>query len=402
MSALKYWLWLSMAPGLSPRTCHALLDYYGSPEAMYFAPFGEMKRLAGNHAEGLDALEKRDLDSALRIIDACNDQNITILTAQDAGYPDRLRSINLPPKVIYVKGKLPAVDDEPVIAIVGTRRASYYGLKMARRFGYEISKCGGVVVSGLTAGIDANAAEGTLSAGGKVIGVLGVPHEQARGHLCLDVLHSGGALVSEYPPGTPVYSSYFRARNRISAGLSLGVVVVEAPERSGARLFANEAADQGKELFVVPGDAGEDRCAGSNAILKEGAKPVTEGWDVMCEYASLYPERVHRSTERFRPENFITPTNVKRNPPPETEKVSKKVIDNENAKGYIDLKKRLEGLSEIQLKLISVIDRPSVQVDEIIEKSGYTAAKVLSELTMLQIEGLVKQEPGKRFTLIIK
>ena len=97
MSALKYWLWLSMAPGLSPRTCHALLDYYGSPEAMYFAPFGEMKRLAGNHTEGLDALEKRDLDSALRIIDACNDQNITILTAQDAGYPDRLRSINLPP-----------------------------------------------------------------------------------------------------------------------------------------------------------------------------------------------------------------------------------------------------------------------------------------------------------------
>ena len=129
---------------------------------------------------------------------------------------------------------------------------------------------------------------------------------------------------------------------------------------------------------------------------------MTEGWDVMCEYASLYPERVHRSTERFRPENFITPTNVKRNPPHETEKVSKKVIDNENGKGYIDLKKRLEGLSETQLKLISVIDRPSVQVDEIIEKSGYTAAKVLSELTMLQIEGLVKQEPGKRFTLIIK
>lgn len=401
MSALKYWLWLSMAPGLSPRVCNALLEYYGSPEAMYFAPCGELKRLAGRYDDGLDALERRDLDSALRIIDACNDQNITILTVQDAGYPSRLRSISLPPNVIYVKGRLPAVDDEPLIAIVGTRKASYHGLKMARRLGYEISKCGGTVVSGLTAGIDSAAAEGALYADGAVIGVLGVPHEQARGAMYRDVLRKG-ALVSEYPPGTPVYASYFRARNRISAGLSLGVVVVEAPEKSGARLFANEAADQGKELFVVPGNADEARCAGSNAILKEGAKPVTEGWDVMCEYAALYPNRVRRIDGGAVPERSAAPEIMRGQSDGGSEKVSKKVIDKENGKDYIDLKKQLDGLNEMQLKLISVIDRPGVQVDEIIERSGYSAAKVLSELTMLQINGFIKQEPGKRFTLNIK
>ncbi len=401
MSALKYWLWLSQAPGISPRVISALVEHYGSPEAMYFAPCGELKKLAGRYGDGIEQLEKRDLDSALRIIDMCDEQNISILTVQDAAYPDRLKNISLPPNILYVKGKLPPVDDEATIAIVGTRKASPHGLKMARKFGYEIAKCGGIVVSGLTSGIDAFAAEGALYAEGSVIGVLGVPHEQAKKDICLDVLRHG-ALVSEYPPGTPVYPSYFRARNRITAGLSLGVVIVEAPEKSGARLFANEAADQGKELFVVPGNADEYNCVGSNEILKEGAKPVTEGWDVMCEYAALYPERVHRSKELFSLEKIRYRKPEEREKAAKAEKVSKKVIDKAESEVYIDSMKQLSDLTETQLKLIAAIEKPSMQVDELIESTGLSAARVLSDLTLLQLKGIVVQESGKRFTLKMK
>ncbi len=401
MSALKYWLWISQAPGISPRVTTALLHHYGSPEAMYFAPHGEIKSLVGRYDDGIDELEKRDLDSALRILDKCDEQHIRILTVQDADYPDRLKNISMPPNIIYVKGKLPPVDDEAAIAIVGTRKASPHGLKMAMKFGYEIAKCGGVVVSGLTAGIDEFSAKAALHAGGTVIGVLGVPHEQAKSEFHADVAWYG-ALVSEYPPGAPVYPSYFRARNRISAGLSLGVLVVEAPQKSGARLFANEAADQGKELFVVPGNADEYNCMGSNAILKEGAKPVTEGWDVMCEYAALFPNRVHRSDELYSPDKLTYKPQKEREKEAEKKKVSKKVIDNEESEVYIDSMKRLNGLTESQLSIVSAMERPSMQVDELIEKTGLSAAKVLSDLTLLQIMGHVRQDAGKRFTFIIK
>ena len=177
MSAVKYWLWLSTAAKLSPRATAALLEHYGNPENMFFAPRGEISKLLGDKADGAEKLELRDLDDAMRIIDKCESQSIRIITRQDAAYPDRLRSIYSPPGIIYVKGELCNVDEEAAIAVIGTRSASPYGIKMGRRLGFEISKCGGTVISGLTKGIDAAGAEGALQAGGRCIGVLGVPHE---------------------------------------------------------------------------------------------------------------------------------------------------------------------------------------------------------------------------------
>lgn len=389
MSAIKYWLWLSTAARLSPKTKKALLMHYGGPEEMYFAPVGEISRLTGAGTEGVETLEKRDLDAALRIIDKCDSQGIRILTVQDAMYPDRLKNVYSPPSVLYIKGELPAVDDEAAIAVVGTRDATPYGMKMGMKLGYEICRCGGIVVSGLTRGIDAAGAEGALRAGGRCIGVLGTAHEQAKGRLAEDIA-ARGALISEYPPGTEQYRSFFRARNRIAAGLSVGVVVVEAPEHSGARLFANEAADQGKEIFAVPGNADAASCAGTNALLKEGAKPVTEGWDILCEFAAMYPSRLSEVGDMKAPE------------PVPAEKTTKKAVDKTEKSDYIDLKKQLEGLSETQMKIVSLMTEPSVQVDELIAKSGLSPAKVLSDLTLLQLKGYVSQEKGKRFTLNIK
>lgn len=400
MSAVKYWLWLSTAPRLGPRAIDALLRYYGSPEKIFFAPVGEISRLLPKRIGGAEELEKRDLGVADRILEKCDIQGINIITLEDAAYPNRLKNIFSPPAVLYVKGTLPAIDEEAAIAVIGTRNASPYGIKMGRRMGYEISKCGGLVISGLTAGVDSAAAEGALLASSKCIGVLGLPHELDKSRFGEEIAVRG-ALVSEYPPGTKPYSSFFRARNRISSGLSLGVVVVEAPLRSGTRLFVNEAAEQGKEIFVVPGNADSENCEGTNAMLKEGAKPVTDGWEVVSEFAMLYPNKVKKvpfempSAWPIRPEK-------EREKEPSAEKRTKKVIDKPDDSAYIDLQKQLESLSPSQLKIVGVMDKASMHVDDIISLSGFSPAKVLADLTLLQIKGYVTQSSGKRFTLNIK
>lgn len=399
MSAIKYWLWLSTSARLSPRARTVLLDYYGSPEAMFSAPQGEITRLLGNRADGADALEKRDLDEAMRIIDICGSQGIKLLTIQDADYPERLKNIYAPPSILYVKGKLPTIDEEAAIAVIGTRKASPYGIKMGRKLGFEIASCGGVVVSGLTAGVDAAAAEGALLADGRCVGVLGVPHEQCRGRL-YDELAVRGALVSEYPPGTEPYRSFFRARNRIAAGLSVGVTVVEAPMQSGTRLFVDEATEQGKEIFAVPGNADNINCAGSNAMLKDGAKAVTNGWDVLSEFELRFPDKL-RKVDAQMPSGWQKTEKSEDKKSPAIQKRTKKVIDKPESTEYIDLKKQLENLSQSQISIISAMNSSSMHVDDIIESTGFSPARVLADLTILQLKGYVSQESGKRFTLNI-
>ena len=235
---------------------------------------------------------------------------------------------------------------------------------------------------------------------GKCIGVLGSPHELARGKMA-EELAVRGALVSEYPPGAGTCRQFFRARNRIAAGLSVGVAVIEAPFKSGTKLFVDEAVEQGKEIFAVPGNADSENCAGTNAMLKDGAKPVTEGWDVMSEFAKLYPDKVKKSDERI-PGSCVRQEHPE---PVKTEKTTnntKKVVDKPEATEYIDLKTQLESLSQTQISIVSAMDREAIQVDEIIERTGLSPAKVLADLTLLQLMGCVSQQSGKRFTLNIK
>lgn len=412
MSALKYWLWLSNAAKLGVRAKEELLKYYGSPENMFAAPEGEFERLIGRKLEGLEELEKRDLSAALRILDKCDEQGIRIISVQDAAYPGRLRNIYAPPSLLYVKGTMPPVDDEVTIALIGTRKCTPYGIKMADKLAAEIAECGGIVVSGLTMGIEIAGAEAALRAGGKVIGVLGTSHEGNKNRLAYDVAASG-VLISEYPPGSESYRSNFRARNRISAGLSLGVAVVEAPEKSNTKLFVAEAAEQGKEIFAVPGNADAYNCQGSNAMIKEGAVAVTDGWEIVREFAQLYPDKVHKPDKKASraikqlPEEKVEDEpegrpedepEIKPKDKPKSAEPAKKEIDKSLGAEYIDLRK----LSESQQKIVSVMDKSAQHVDEIISRSGYSPAKVLADLTLMQLQGYVTQDSGKRFTLNIK
>ena len=395
MSALSYWIWLSNAE-LSVRTKAALMEHYGDAETAFFAPAGEFAHIEGVSRADAAILEKRDMSDTARIIEECQSQGLSVISYQDSAYPSRLRNIYAPPPVLYIKGRLPAVDDNAVIAVVGTRKATPYGLKMARTIAGEIVRCGGIVISGLTHGIDAAAAEGALSAGGICVGVLGTAHQDDAGVLYAGVAERG-AVISEYAPGSPAQRSFFRDRNRITAGLSVGAVAVEAPEKSGTRLFVAEAAAQGKEIFAVPGNADAKMSAGTIDMLKDGAKPVTCGWDVVSEFEYLFPGKLRKAPAARGETRRIEVESVEN--APVLQKETKKVIDKENGRRYIDLKDQLRDLSETQLKIITAVDNGGTHIDDIIETTGLGTATVLAQLTVLEIKGYIRREAGRRIAL---
>ena len=388
MSVLKYWLWLSDAP-VSTRAKASLIRRYGDAETAYFAPAGEFASIEHVTPAEADILEGRDLSRTDAISRACLEQNISIVTLQDAAYPKRLKSIYDPPVVLYVKGKLPVVDDNALVAVIGTRKASSYGLKMAQRLAFEVSKCGGIVVSGLTAGIDAQAAKGAMLAGAACVAVLGSSHEQSNSRITQDVELSG-AVISEYAPGTIGRKSFFRDRNRIGAGLSVATVVVEAPAKSGALLFVQEAAEQGREVFAVPGNADSLNSAGTIALLKSGAKPVTDGWDVLCEFVSRFPDKLHPAEKEELPE-----------PVSEEKPQSARAAKLSTAQRPAELKAQLDKLNEPQLKIITAIDSDTNHIDDIMEATGLSSSQVLTQLTLLEIKGYVRRLPGNRVALNI-
>lgn len=402
MAELKYWLWLSSA-GLSPRAKAALIERYGDAEEVFYAPEGSFSDMKGVSPSEAAVLERRDLSLAEQLPEECERQGIQILSLQDAAYPRALRHIFSPPVVLYVKGRLPALDNRVPICVIGTRNHSVYGLRMGYRLAGEIADCGGIIVSLLTSGIEQAAARAALSTGGACIGVLGVPHERESRGLSADVA-AYGALISEYPPFTRPLNSFFRDRNRIAAGLSAGIVVVEAPEKSGTRLFVAEAAEQGKEIFAVPGGIDAENSVGTLRMIREGAKLVTDGWDVMSEFASLYPATVHpphggRKTDLPEPERTKEPAapapTGKRRSAPRT----KKPVDKPEEKAYIDLSKQLAGLSETQMKIVAAINHAQKHIDDIVENTGLPVSTVLAQLTLLEIKGYVRREPGRRFSL---
>ena len=412
MSDLLTWIWLASLPGLRAALRRALLDRFGQPRAVFAAT--ERALLAcGVTDEEAEQILRHDTSEAERILSRCGEVDVQILTMQDAAFPERLRNIPDPPVVLYVRGRLPAVDSEAVIAVVGTRKCSPYGEKMSRNIGYGIAKGGGIVVTGLAEGADSKAAEGALMAGGRVIGVLGtainVVYPAWNGRLFDDVAATG-ALLSEYPPDAETHRGHFPVRNRIMAGLSLGVVVTEAPRRSGSLITASRAADYGRDVFAVPGNADAVGSRGSNALIRDGAKLVENAWDVLCEYENRFPDRLSPDGKSGVPAERTIPAGLAQEQEEKTEPGEgffklrvptgrKKAKEKQPA---ATLTEQLEGLDENQLKIVGVMTKPGMHIDDIIDLSQLPAATVLSEMTLLQIKGYVEPESGKRFTLKVK
>lgn len=422
MSSLKYWVWLSAMTNLRPIIKFQLLEAFGGPEEIYFADQRLLMEKLELRDNELDMLGDKSLDRVQEILEACRREDADILTIADAAYPKRLKNIFDPPAVLYVKGRLPAVDELPVIAVVGTRKATPYGIKMGRIFGSRLTTGGGLVATGLAQGVDSAAAEGALRAGGSCIGVLGCPIDEVY-PLFNEALYNDvaavGALVSEYPPGSVRRPANFPERNRLISGLAVGVTIIEAPKHSGALITASLALEQGREVFAVPGNADAPNCAGSNELIREGATLVTTGWDVLSEFKERFPNQI-KGPDEVVPVPEEEPAGVypgagpraehERNEGPETGKGfaklrvrnERKNVDKAQKREYIVLKEQLEGLTENQLKIVSVMDAAGKHVDDIIDASALPAATVLAELTLMQIKGFVAQESGKRFSLSVQ
>ena len=218
MSGLKYWIWLAELPGLRSQTRLALLEHFGDPENIYCADAGEILLVENMTREQAAVLENKSLSNAEKILGECRRLRLRVLTLQDADYPDRLRNIYDPPCVLYVRGHMPAMDEEVAVAVVGTRDATPYGVQCADKIAGQLAAGGAVVVSGLARGIDSVAIRGALRSGGVTVGVLGcgvdVIYPPENRYLYEDVA-AACALISEYPPGTEAKGTHFPVRNRI-------------------------------------------------------------------------------------------------------------------------------------------------------------------------------------------
>ncbi len=388
MSALKYWVWLSECRGVSNQTRLALLRHFGSPEDVFYADAGELLLTEGITRDQVHALEDHKLDKADKVLADCQRLGLRILTIQDAEYPGRLQNIYDPPCLLYVKGRLPAFDEEAAVAVVGTRDCTPYGIACAEKLGYGLASGGAVVVSGLAKGIDAAASRGALRAGGVTVGVVGngldVHYPYESRYLYEDIA-AAGVLLSEYPPGTEAAGSHFPARNRIISGLSLATLVVEAPERSGALITAETALEQGRDVFAVPGPIDAPTSVGCNRLIRDGAGLVSDAWDILREYAGRFPDKLNQDGAKEQPVTLGYQARQKAEPKP--------------VPPTLDLKKDDLSLTDDQIALLRVLDaeEPAL-VDDLIEQTGIPTRRVLSALTLLEIEHFVTQHSGKRYT----
>ena len=418
MSELKYWLWLSLRRGIARADLLALLERFGSPENIYFAGESEYKAVM---PAGYEPLLDKSMARAREIMALCAENGWTILTLGDATYPVRLRNIFDPPLLLYIRGRLPDLNEEAPVAIVGTRSCTPYGLVTAERVSYEAAKSGAVIVTGMARGIDTAAVRGALRAGGRVIGVLGsgidIVYPKSN-ELLFDDVAATGALITEFAPGTPPSGSNFPVRNRILSGISLGVALVEAPERSGALITASLALEQGRDVFVIPGNVDADSCRGSNALLKEGAIPVLSGLDIVEQYRDLYPDKLRAAggmrlheldgeTKDRLVEGELAAAGERRerkaSQAAKTAKndiirndATKKVFDNGENPVYIDILVDPETLTLDERSVLGAMDGVT-HIDDITVRTGLPPMAVMSALTILEISGCVVQKPGKFF-----
>ena len=401
---LKHWIWLTTRPGIGVHGRAALLRLFGTAERIFEMKERDYLAAEGFECRWLESLLDKSLDEAEKILIECDDKSIRLVTYADGAYPSRLRNISDPPALLYYCGTLPDFDNEAVIGVIGSRRCSAYGLLHAKQFSKLIASSGGLVVSGGARGIDSMALRGALDSEMPVACVLGcgvdVVYPPENRELFRQIA-AHGCLLSEYRPGTRPDRGNFPVRNRIISGLALGVLVVEAPERSGALITANLALEQGRDVFAIPGNIGVKSCEGSNRLIRDGAIVVENGWEILREYEHLFPGKLSdgRSREamergfmaRFgRPAPVYTPVVLE-------EPVDKKVIDNPENRNYSDVKEKVPVLAGDEAVVFAVLSEQSELADELVVRSGLPAQRVAAALTMLQIKGLARKQAGNRY-----
>ena len=279
----RYWVAFTLVKGIGSVHLRGLLDYFGQVQDAWHAPAQDLLQAGLSSKTVHNLLEVRSNISLDQVWQRIQDQGISVLTWEDEGYPRRLLEIEQPPPVLYLRGEL-CSEDQWSVAVVGTRRITAYGRKIAEEVAVTLARNGVTLISGLARSVDAIAHQAALTAGGRTIAILGngvdriYPPENRR---LADQIIAKGALISDYPPGTPPDASNFPLRNRIISGLSLAVVVVEAGKTSGALITAAFAADQGREVFAVPGNITAPQSQGTNRLIFNGARPLLDPREIL-------------------------------------------------------------------------------------------------------------------------
>jgi DNA processing protein len=376
---MKEWIALNMTPGVGPRAAARLLERFGSAEGVFAALRSELERLR-LRPEAVESIVLRDRHAeAERELERVRALGADVLILDDGAYPALLGEIADPPVTLYVRGEWGACFDAPCVAIVGSRRCSTYGQNVASMLARDLAARGVTVVSGLARGIDAAAHRGALEAGGRTVGVLGTGVDEVypRDHkkLAEEILARGGALVSQFPLGTPPIPENFPYRNRIISGLSLGVVLVEAAENSGSLITARLAMEQNREVFAVPGNVTSRNSFGTNYLIKgAGAKLVQQWQDVAAE---------------------LPPDIAARLLPPEPSKRKKAGASAAQQQQQVALPADLSDGERAVIKLLSA-DEP-VHIDALVGASKLAVSDLTGVLLGLEMRDLIRQLPGKCF-----
>ena len=347
-----------MVKGIGPARVRRLREYFGSLSRAWEADSAALRE-AGLDQRALDSLlEARrtlNLDAELARLDKLG---IAALTCEDEDYPSRLLTIDDPPPVLYLRGSLVEADDWAV-AVVGTRRATPYGRQVTYQLAYELAANRVTIVSGLARGIDAEAHQAALDAGGRTIAVLGsglheiYPPEHRM--LAAEIIQRG-AIMTSYPLGTPPEARNFPPRNRIISGLCLGVVVTEAGEGSGALLTAEVAAEQGRDVFAVPGNITAQGSAGVNRLIQDGAQPVLAARDILDQ------------------------------------------LELARVTNYVEARQELPPVGQVERALLDHLGAEPLHVDELCRMVGLPVAQVSSTLAMLELKGIVRQVGAMTYT----
>ena len=387
-SDLQYLLWMTEVAGIAPQKGVRLLEVFGSAKAVWEASDKQISGCVKLEESEQKRLKNRSLATPNLILGRCRFQNIRILPIWDEDYPDRLRNIYDPPLVLYIRGKWPDFNHLPAVAVVGQRRATLYGIIVTERIAFQLSRAGVIVVSGMAAGIDSAAHNGAVKGDTPTVAVFGTAIDQCypakNAGLLRAILHSGAA-VSEYPPGKKTYATSFPRRNRIISGLSLGVLVGEAPAKSGSLITAGLALDQGRDVFAVPGSVDAHSSDGCNELIARGAKLVRDANDVLEEYVGLYT--FNKCTLEEPPVGEVTLPKPKPKPAePKPAAVGPTLADVYQPKPAADpVLDALEGI---------------LSLEELCTRCGMDTSQMLSKLTLLELQGKVRQLPGQCYEKI--
>jgi DNA processing protein len=359
MDDKRYWIGFNLVKGIGAVRLQGLMDFFGSLSTAWQAPEDGLKQAGLGPKIAARVIQVRSEVDLDRVMESFSRKGISILTWEDEQYPQRLKEIEQPPPVLYLRGTLIS-EDAWAVAIVGTRRVSAYGRQVAEDLGVFLAANGVTVVSGLARGVDAIAHQAALKGGGRTIAVMGCgvdriyppEHSQLASRIITD-----GALLSDYPPGTAPDAANFPPRNRIISGISIATVIVEAGETSGALITAQFAVDQGREVFAVPGNILAPNSKGTNNLISQGAHPLLSGRDLL-DVLNL------KSVNEQRQARKLIPTD------------------------------------DTESKLLGVMSDEPIHLDEIRNQTGLPIDRVSATLVMMELKGLVRQVGGMNYVVV--